>query len=352
MVQPVDPAQAGPGLAQELIAFCRAHLAHFKCPRTRRLRRRAAPPADRQAVQAAAPRQVLGRPPDRPSCAEPPAGLTILRAGGGRRRRRSRAPSSGGHGVRRVAPRSGPAWLASRRARSGPAGTATSRDTARPGRRCWAPGDGLITNVSLILGVRRGVHQRLDGPAGGRSPGCWPARSRWPPASWCRCGPSTSWSSGSCGSSGRSWRTSPRPSGASWPPCTGLAGCRPQDAETVARILSANASVALDTHARLELGIDPDAAGSAGRRAAWRRSWPSRWGALLPLLPWFFGGGTAVRRRLGRHRGGGRPGPRRRSSGSSPGGACCAPPCASWRSVRVAAGVTYGVGSLLGVSTS
>jgi acyl-CoA synthetase (AMP-forming)/AMP-acid ligase II len=34
VVQPADPAQAGPDLAQELIAFCRAHLAHFKCPRT------------------------------------------------------------------------------------------------------------------------------------------------------------------------------------------------------------------------------------------------------------------------------------------------------------------------------
>ncbi len=34
VVQPVDPARAGPELAQELIAFCRAHLAHFKCPRS------------------------------------------------------------------------------------------------------------------------------------------------------------------------------------------------------------------------------------------------------------------------------------------------------------------------------
>jgi long-chain acyl-CoA synthetase len=34
VVQPVDPARAGPELAQELIAFCREHLAHFKCPRT------------------------------------------------------------------------------------------------------------------------------------------------------------------------------------------------------------------------------------------------------------------------------------------------------------------------------
>jgi acyl-CoA synthetase (AMP-forming)/AMP-acid ligase II len=34
IVQPLDPARAGPELAAELIAFCRAHLAHFKCPRT------------------------------------------------------------------------------------------------------------------------------------------------------------------------------------------------------------------------------------------------------------------------------------------------------------------------------
>jgi long-chain acyl-CoA synthetase len=34
VVQLADPAAAGPGLAQELIAYCRDRLAHFKCPRT------------------------------------------------------------------------------------------------------------------------------------------------------------------------------------------------------------------------------------------------------------------------------------------------------------------------------
>jgi long-chain acyl-CoA synthetase len=34
VVQPLDLDAAGPELAAELIAFCRAHLAHFKCPRT------------------------------------------------------------------------------------------------------------------------------------------------------------------------------------------------------------------------------------------------------------------------------------------------------------------------------
>ena len=71
-------------------------------------------------------------------------------------------------------------------------------------------------------------------------------------------------------------------------------GLSVQDADTVARILSANHDIALDTHARLELGIDPDAAGSAGRAGI--SSFVSfAVGALLPLLPWlFFGGGAAV----------------------------------------------------------
>ena len=34
VVQPVDPAGAGPELERELIAFCRVNLAHFKCPRS------------------------------------------------------------------------------------------------------------------------------------------------------------------------------------------------------------------------------------------------------------------------------------------------------------------------------
>ena len=34
VVQLADPAAGGPALAQELIAYCRDRLAHFKCPRT------------------------------------------------------------------------------------------------------------------------------------------------------------------------------------------------------------------------------------------------------------------------------------------------------------------------------
>jgi len=34
VVQPVDMADAGPELERELLAYCREHLAHYKCPRT------------------------------------------------------------------------------------------------------------------------------------------------------------------------------------------------------------------------------------------------------------------------------------------------------------------------------
>jgi len=71
-------------------------------------------------------------------------------------------------------------------------------------------------------------------------------------------------------------------------------GVAAADADTVARILMANPHVALDTHARLELGIDPDDTGSS-RQAAVVSFLSFSVGALLPLLPWFFTSGmTAV----------------------------------------------------------
>jgi VIT1/CCC1 family predicted Fe2+/Mn2+ transporter len=66
------------------------------------------------------------------------------------------------------------------------------------------------------------------------------------------------------------------------------------EADTVARILMAIPEVALDTHVRLELGVDPDSRGSS-RQAAVVSFLSFSIGALLPLLPWFFiSGGAAV----------------------------------------------------------
>jgi vacuolar iron transporter family protein len=65
------------------------------------------------------------------------------------------------------------------------------------------------------------------------------------------------------------------------------------DAGTVARILMASPEVALDTHARLELGVDPEDEGSSVQ-AAVVSFFSFSVGALLPLLPWFFAGGTTA----------------------------------------------------------
>ncbi len=122
------------------------------------------------------------------------------------------------------------------------------------------------------------------------------------------------------------------------------------DAETVAEILSRNEKLALDTHARLELGIDPDAGGSAWQASA--ASFASFGvGAFLPLIPWLFFGGleaVVISVIIGA------------VSALVLGGAIGALTAhgkirTAFRQLAaaaVAAAITYGVGSLLGVSTS
>jgi vacuolar iron transporter family protein len=127
-------------------------------------------------------------------------------------------------------------------------------------------------------------------------------------------------------------------------------GVPPQDADTVARILSATASVALDTHARLELGIDPDAQGGAGKAGA-ASFIAFGVGAILPLLPWFFahGGGAVIASviigavaslALGA------------VVGALTERGAVVTALRQLVVVAVAAAVTYGVGSLIGVSTT
>jgi VIT1/CCC1 family predicted Fe2+/Mn2+ transporter len=127
-------------------------------------------------------------------------------------------------------------------------------------------------------------------------------------------------------------------------------GVPEDDARTVARILSANQHLALDTHARLELGVDP-AVQASPRKAALASFASFGVGALLPLFPWFFAVGTAavvasvvvaalsallLGAAIGNFTGRGRLRTALRQL------ACAV----------VAAGVTFGVGSLLGVGTS
>jgi VIT1/CCC1 family predicted Fe2+/Mn2+ transporter len=127
-------------------------------------------------------------------------------------------------------------------------------------------------------------------------------------------------------------------------------GVPPDDSVTVARILSANAQLALDTHARLELGIDPDEAGSPPK-AAFFSFVSFTVGAILPLFPWFFTQGTlgvvlsiviggAASLLLGA------------LIGSMAGRSVVGAALRQLLVAVVAAGITYGVGHALGVRTS
>ena len=65
------------------------------------------------------------------------------------------------------------------------------------------------------------------------------------------------------------------------------------DALMMARSIMKDPDVALEVHAREELGIDPAQLGNPVEAAA--SSFVSfAAGAVLPLLPWFFGGGTSA----------------------------------------------------------
>ena len=70
-------------------------------------------------------------------------------------------------------------------------------------------------------------------------------------------------------------------------------GVDPDRARELAQQMMADPEIALQTHAREELGIDPDKLGSA-RGAAISSFFAFAAGALLPLMPWFLGSGTAA----------------------------------------------------------
>jgi VIT1/CCC1 family predicted Fe2+/Mn2+ transporter len=65
------------------------------------------------------------------------------------------------------------------------------------------------------------------------------------------------------------------------------------EAATVAAILMSNSDVALDAHARLELGVDPEKPHSA-RQAAAASFFSFSLGAFIPLFPWLFWSGASA----------------------------------------------------------
>jgi vacuolar iron transporter family protein len=71
-------------------------------------------------------------------------------------------------------------------------------------------------------------------------------------------------------------------------------GFSPELASRVATELMRDPKVALDTHAREELGIDPDEGLGSPWGAAISSFVTFSFGALLPLIPFFFAGGTGA----------------------------------------------------------
>jgi VIT1/CCC1 family predicted Fe2+/Mn2+ transporter len=70
-------------------------------------------------------------------------------------------------------------------------------------------------------------------------------------------------------------------------------GIDPTLARDLAHEVMADPDLALETHAREELGVNPSQLGSPLRAAA-ASFCAFAFGALLPLLPWFVGSGTAA----------------------------------------------------------
>lgn len=70
-------------------------------------------------------------------------------------------------------------------------------------------------------------------------------------------------------------------------------GLEPEQAATIARSLMSDPEVALEVHTREELGVSPDDL-AAPMGAALSSFGAFSVGALLPLIPWFFAGGTGA----------------------------------------------------------
>jgi VIT1/CCC1 family predicted Fe2+/Mn2+ transporter len=126
-------------------------------------------------------------------------------------------------------------------------------------------------------------------------------------------------------------------------------GLPPDKAATLAEILMSDHGIALDAHVRLELGVDPDEPHSAGQ-AATASFFSFSLGAFIPLFPWLFWSGSSAiiasialgavaALALGA------------TIGTFTGAGVCRTALRQLVAAIVAATVTYTIGRLLGAST-
>ena len=128
-------------------------------------------------------------------------------------------------------------------------------------------------------------------------------------------------------------------------------GIDPAVASDMVNEVMQDPELALETHAREELGITPQSLGSPWQAAA--ASFVTfALGAFIPLAPWLFTSGTTAIVLVDRPGRGGVAGRRRGAGPLHRAARRWSPPCASWRVTVVAAGVTFGVGKAIGTGVS
>ena len=158
------------------------------------------------------------------------------------------------HGATRVGrrPRSAPRALAPDGGRSG-----TLRAVI------FGVSDGLVSNLSLVMGVAGAAAAEPGSSCSPASPACSPGRSAWPPASTSRCRASASSSSARSRSSAPRWRRCPRRRRPSWPPPTGpRASPREEAARDRPSHLPGPRDARSTRSSARSSGLDPDQLGS------------------------------------------------------------------------------------------
>lgn len=168
------------------------------------------------------------------------------------------------------------------------------RDVQGGGARAAVFGvsDGLVTNVSLILGMA-GAHPstgivRLAGMAGLIAGACSMAAGEYVSMR-----AQTELVQRELDVERRSLRRSPQTERDELRAIYESRGIAPALASELVDEMMQNEDLALETHAREELGVDPEHLGSPVQAAA--ASFVTFGaGAVLPLLPWFFSGGTGA----------------------------------------------------------
>lgn len=201
---------------------------------------------------------------------------------------------AGGMATTTRTPRPGGPLGALRRLAAGPERTSRHRDVQGGAFRAavLGAGDGLITNVSLVLGVAGaspgGQYVRLAGIAGMLAGAFSMAAGELVSVR-----AQQELVAREVAVERAELAADPEAEERELAAMYRARGVPAGDATTVARILSSTPDLALDTHTRLELGIDPEGGGKPVAAAA--ASFVAFGiGALMPLLPWLLSAGTAA----------------------------------------------------------